>query len=119
MSSGRYPIIWVWPYTKNRVYYALRAGVIMGAKAAGAYLWALRKHKMSRNAAASHLKTSRSQIERMEYGDGDTLAPTYIAFIRLVGADWNDVADLLLSETATVEEAEQKAAALLSKQQAQ
>ena len=84
----------------------------MGAKAAGAYLWKLRESKrpkMSRDAAAKELDTGRSQIERMEYGIGDTLAPVYMAFVRLVEGDWNEVADLLLSETATVDDGKAKA----------
>lgn len=87
----------------------------MGAEAAGAYLWALRKSKrMSRDAAASKLNTSRSQIERMEYGNGDTLAPMYMAFIRLVEGDMEHVADLLLGDETTAEDGERKALEFLS-----
>lgn len=84
----------------------------MGVKAAGAYLWELRdaiRPKMSRDAAAAKLDTVRSQIENMEYGNNETLAPRYMAFVRLVGGDWDEVADLLLSETATVEDGKAKA----------
>lgn len=90
----------------------------MGAKAAGAYLWELReatRPKMSRETAAKRLDTGRSQIERIEYGTGDTLAPMYMAFVRLVGGDWDEVTDLLLSKTATEEDGKIKAKERLEK----
>ena len=86
--------------------------MFMGIKAAGAYLWTLRdamQPKMSRDAAAKKLNTVRSQIENIENGNNETHARRYIAYARLVGGDLNEVADLLLSETATADDGKAKA----------
>jgi transcriptional regulator with XRE-family HTH domain len=71
----------------------------MSAEAAGAYLWELRKRaKLSRDAVAQRLETSRSQIERIEGGDGETRSSLLLGFTELVGGDVNHVASLFLNE---------------------
>lgn len=93
----------------------------MGTEAVGAYLWALRKAlRKSRDALAAHFETSRSQIERVEFGDKGEVSPSLLLGItRYVGGDANVVAELLLDPNVTAEEARAKAAKLLNERQTQ
>lgn len=68
----------------------------MSTAAAGAYLEVLRKHQnLSRDKVAKHLKTSRSQIERIEGGIGETRLTQLVAFVRFVQGKVDDVVSLL------------------------
>lgn len=78
----------------------------MSLEAAGAYLWELRQARhLSRDQLAQRLNTSRSQIERIDYGQGEARASVIFLYARAVGADLDELSDLMLDPAATVEQA--------------
>lgn len=82
----------------------------MSAEAAGAYLWELRKKtKLSRVAAAKRVGSVRSNIERIENGDGETRSSLLLAFTELVGGDIYHVASLFLNEKMKAEDGKELA----------
>jgi transcriptional regulator with XRE-family HTH domain len=88
-------------------------GMVMSTAAAGAYLEVLRKHlNFSREKVAKQLKTSRSQIERIEGGIGETRTTQLVAFARFVQGKVDDVV-ALLDVGHTVEDGRRQAQELI------
>lgn len=82
----------------------------MTLQAAGAYLQRLREEaKISRHALAKMVKTSDSQIIRIEQGEQETRFSLLALIIRAVNAKADDVIDLLLSLDNTVIDGRQRA----------
>lgn len=87
--------------------------MVMSTAAAGAYLEVLRKHlNFSREKVAKQLKTSRSQIERIEGGIGETRTTQLVAFARFVQGKVDDVV-ALLDVGHTVEDGRRQAQELI------
>lgn len=88
-------------------------GMTMSTAAAGAYLEVLRKHMhLSREKVAKQLKTSRSQIERIEGGIGETRTTQLVAFARFVQGKVDEVVALLDADR-TVEDGQRQAQELI------
>lgn len=74
----------------------------MSTQAAGAYLQELRNAGgLSREAVARQLRTSDSQVERIELGQTNTRGSVWFEFARIVGANLYHLAALLTDERAT------------------
>lgn len=74
----------------------------MGNKAAGKYLWELRKYQqLSRDELAKAFGTSRSQIERVELGKGEVAASLLLGITQHLNGDVRVVTELLLNPDAT------------------
>ena len=72
---------------------------LMSARHAGAYLQSLReRRKLSRAVVAKALKTSESQIERMDYGSTRVNGELVLAYARYLGANMRRVVALFLDE---------------------
>jgi transcriptional regulator with XRE-family HTH domain len=72
--------------------------------AVGAYLRRLREEKEYTVATAAHfLETGEGQIRRIEKGSIQTRAAMLINYCELVDGNLDDIAQLMLSETATPE----------------
>ncbi len=76
-------------------------------KAAGAYLWQLRKRRgISRDDAAARIRdrtgegTNGVQVMRIEKGQ-PTNPAVFAAFVQVVGGSWDEVGSLLLDPKAT------------------
>jgi transcriptional regulator with XRE-family HTH domain len=81
------------------------SGGVMGAVAAGAYLENLRnQQRRSRAEIARLLKTSESQIQRIEAGEIDTRSSLLFGFARAVKANFLHLARLLLDDKASDDE---------------
>lgn len=89
----------------------------MSTVAAGAYLALLREKNTpySQVSAAKMLGTSKSQIQRIESGDGETRTSLMLGLARLVGGDPHEVSDLLLDPKADKEQGQRLAAERLEK----
>jgi transcriptional regulator with XRE-family HTH domain len=72
--------------------------------AVGSYLRKLREHQgMSVTKVAGILDTSEAQIRKIERGSVDTRGSMLINYCELVDGNLDDIAQLMLSETATPE----------------
>jgi transcriptional regulator with XRE-family HTH domain len=85
--------------------------MVMSTVAAGAYLALLREKNTSYSqvSIAKLLGTSKSQIQRIESGDGETRTSLMLGLARLVGGDPNEVSDLLLDPKADKEQGQRLA----------
>lgn len=74
--------------------------------AVGTYIRALRDaQQLSRAEIAHRVGTHESQIVRIEAGEQDTRGSQLIALVQAVGGDFGEVAELMLAESASVEDA--------------
>ena len=77
----------------------------MSMIAAGAYIRTLREaRQISRAQLATAAGTHASQIERIEKGEQDTRGSLLVAIVRAVQGSLDQIARLLLDETATAED---------------
>jgi transcriptional regulator with XRE-family HTH domain len=82
----------------------------MTLEAVGSYLQRLREEaKISRHALSKRVETSDSQIIRIEQEGLDTRVSLFFKIIHEVDANPDDVMELLLSPTSTVEDGRQMA----------
>lgn len=89
----------------------------MGIEAAGAYLRALREGRgIGRGALAKELGIDHSQIERIEKGQTDTRGSLLLAIVVKLEGDADQVATLITSKDASIEDAQQMAQTWISHQ---
>jgi transcriptional regulator with XRE-family HTH domain len=82
----------------------------MSAAAVGAYFRTLRKsHNLSIQQVAERIETSVSQVSRIETGEQEIRGSLLFAFARVVKANLDDIASLLLDRDATMEDGERLA----------
>ena len=82
--------------------------------AAGAYIRTLRERRsLTRDVVADRAGTSVSQLVRIESGEQETRGSLLLRIVAAVQGDARHVAELLLSETATVEHGRELAEAML------
>jgi transcriptional regulator with XRE-family HTH domain len=74
--------------------------------AVGAYLRRLRQEQeLSITETAAALKTTEAQIRQIELGRRDTRGSMLVNHVNLLGGNWADVAELMLSQDADEERA--------------
>jgi transcriptional regulator with XRE-family HTH domain len=75
---------------------------VMGTQSAGAYLRSLReKRGLSLEEVGRALQTSKSQVQRIERGQGETRTTLFLGYARLVGANVRHAIGLLFDDPAS------------------